>query len=225
MSIPRLLILLAIAGCATAPAAQRPAASGGGTAVPRPMPAGALSEPRADAFPSTYRPFPAHTTVIRNVHIFTGAGPLIRNGALLLQDGKVAAIGQSVTVPEGATVIDGQGKFVTPGLIDNGPGDAMSFNVRNIRQEAGNAVAYGLSWEDALRAITLVPAEVMGVANRVGAIAEGRNANIVIWSGDPFEFSSVAERVFVRGRESSTKSRQDLLTERYRTLPGAPYRP
>jgi imidazolonepropionase-like amidohydrolase len=114
---------------------------------------------------------------------------------------------------------------VTVILIGNGPGDASSFNVRNIRQEAGNAVAYGMSWEDALRAITIVPAEVMGVADRVGAIAVGRDANLAIWSGDPFEFSSVAERVFVRGREFTAKSRQDLLTERYRTLPGAPYRP
>ena len=44
-------------------------------------------------------------------------------------------------------------------LIGNGPGDPNTFNVRNLRQEAGNAVAYGMRWEDALRAITLTPAE------------------------------------------------------------------
>lgn len=114
---------------------------------------------------------------------------------------------------------------VTVVLVGNGPGDPGSFNVRNIRQEAGNAVAYGLSWEDALRAVTLAPAEVLGVAANIGALAAGRDANVVVWSGDPFEFSSVAEHVFVRGIESDRKSRQQLLTERYLTLPPSYYRP
>lgn len=114
---------------------------------------------------------------------------------------------------------------VTVVLIGNGPGDPASFNVRNIRQEAGNAVAYGLSWDDALRAITLTPAEVLGVAGEVGALAAGRDANVVVWSGDPFEFGSVAEQVFVRGRTFTTKSRQQMLTERYMTLPPAYRRP
>lgn len=104
-------------------------------------------------------------------------------------------------------------------LIGNGPGDPASFNVRNIRQEAGNAVAYGLPWNDALRAITLTPAEVLGVADSVGSIASGRVANVVIWSGDPFEFASQAEHVFVRGAEYTAPSRQEQLIERYRTLP------
>lgn len=108
---------------------------------------------------------------------------------------------------------------VSVALIGNGPGDEDSFNVRNIRQEAGNAVAYGLPWNDALRAVTLAPAEMFGVADRVGSLQAGREANVVVWSADPFEFSSVAEHVFVRGRESTTPSRQDELERRYRTLP------
>jgi imidazolonepropionase-like amidohydrolase len=75
--------------------------------------------PNADPFPSTYVPYPARTTVIRNVNIFTAAGPLIRNGAILLQNGKVAAVGQTVDAPPDALVIDGAGKYVTPGIIDN----------------------------------------------------------------------------------------------------------
>lgn len=100
-------------------------------------------------------------------------------------------------------------------LIGNGPGDPGTFNVRNLRQEAGNAVAYGMSWDDALRAITLIPAEVLGISDQVGTLAVGRDANLVVWSGDPFEFMSNAEHVLVRGRESTVKSRQQLLTERY----------
>ena len=94
-----------------------------------------------------------------------------------------------------------------------------AFNVRNIRQEAGNAVAYGMTWDDALRAVTLAPAEAFGVANQVGSIQAGRDANIVVWSGDPFEFSTTAERVFIRGVDVKAPSRQDMLIERYKTLP------
>jgi imidazolonepropionase-like amidohydrolase len=105
-------------------------------------------------------------------------------------------------------------------LIGNaGNGDEETFNVRNLKQEAGNAIAYGMSWEEALRAITLTPAEVFGVADRIGSLQPGRDANVVIWNGDPFEFASQAERVFVLGREYPELDRQQLLTERYRTLP------
>lgn len=120
----RLALALALAGCASAPAAQapQPATSSGGASAPATSASnfvpGALSRPNADPFPSTYRPFPSRPTVIRNVNIYTAAGPLIRNGAILIQDGKVAAIGATVNAPANAVVIDGQGKYVTPGLID-----------------------------------------------------------------------------------------------------------
>jgi Imidazolonepropionase and related amidohydrolases len=76
-----------------------------------------------------------------------------------------------------------------------------------------------MSWDDALRSVTLTPAEVFGVADRVGSLQAGRDGNVVIWSGDPFEFSTVAEHVYVRGREYTAPDRQQLLTERYKHLP------
>ena len=91
--------------------------------------------------------------------------------------------------------------------------------MRNVRYEAGNAVAYGMDWNAALRAITLTPAEIFGVADRVGSLQVGKLADVVIWSGDPFEFASQPERVFVRGVQVTTPSRQDLLEQRYKTLP------
>jgi imidazolonepropionase-like amidohydrolase len=91
--------------------------------------------------------------------------------------------------------------------------------IGNLKQEAGNAVAYGMTWDDALRAVTLVPAEIFGVADRVGSLQAGREGNVVVWSGDPFEFTTRAEHVFVRGHEYTDKTRQDLLMERYRNLP------
>ncbi len=147
-----------------------------------------------------------------NVPVFTGAMNNI--------PGDFSSLGQR---QENAAMLRAAGVKVV--LIGNGPGDPDAFNVRNIRQEAGNAVAYGMSWDDALRAITLSAAEVLGVTERVGSLAAGRDANVVVWSGDPFEFASNAERVYVRGMMITTKSRQDQLTERYRNLPAAPYRP
>ena len=106
-------------------------------------------------------------------------------------------------------------------LIGNaGGGDEEAFNVRNLRQEAGNAVSYGMTWDDALRAVTLAPAEFFGAGDRVGSLQPGREGNVVVWTGDPFEFTTRAEHVFVRGREYHEKTRQDLLIERYRNLPG-----
>jgi imidazolonepropionase-like amidohydrolase len=92
-----------------------------------------------------------------------------------------------------------------------------TFNVRNVKQQAGNAVAYGLPWAEALRAVTLAPAEAFGVADGIGTLAVGKVANVVVWSGDPFEFATRAEHVFVRGVEQTGKTRQDLLMERYKT--------
>ena len=90
--------------------------------------------------------------------------------------------------------------------------------MRNVKQHAGNAVAYGLPWAEALRAVTLAPAEAFGVADAIGSLAVGRAANVVVvWSGDPFEFATRAEHVFIEGVEQTGKARQDLLMERYRT--------
>lgn len=109
---------------------------------------------------------------------------------------------------------------VTVVIVGNaGGGDEEAFNVRNVRFEAGNAVAYGMSREDALRAITLTPAEVFGVADRIGSLQPGKDADVVIWSGDPFEFATQPEHVFIRGREVRGPTRQDLLEQRYKSLP------
>ncbi len=92
-------------------------------------------------------------------------------------------------------------------------------NTRDLRQQAGNAVATGMSWEQALRAVTLTPAEVLGVADRYGSLEVGKVANVVVWTGDPFEFSTGVDHVYIRGREIPLRSRQTQLLERYRTLP------
>jgi imidazolonepropionase-like amidohydrolase len=141
------------------------------------------------------------------IPVFTGAMNNIPGG--------FAALGQR---QENAALLRKAG--VPVALIGNaGGGDEEAFNVRNLKQEAGNAVAYGMSWDDALRAVTLAPAEFFGVADRIGSLQTGRVGNVVVWSADPFEFSTRAEHVFVRGREYRERTRQDLLTDRYKALP------
>ena len=97
-------------------------------------------------------------------------------------------------------------------------GGENNFRVRTIRQHAGNAVANGLPWAEALRAVTLTPAEIFGADDRMGSLQPGREATLVIWDGDPFELATRAEHVFIRGRESNEPSREQRLLERY--LPG-----
>lgn len=108
---------------------------------------------------------------------------------------------------------------VSVAIVGNGAGDEGGYNVRNLRYEAGNAVAYGMSWDDALRAITLAPAEILGVSDKVGSLAVGKAANVVIWTGDPFEYATQPERVFVGGKDTRVTTRQEMLTARYRSFP------
>ena len=91
-------------------------------------------------------------------------------------------------------------------------------NARNLRQEAGNAISNGLDRDAALRAVTLEPARVWGVADRVGSLEVGKDADLVVWSGDPFELTTGAEHVFIAGHEMSRDTRQKQLFEKYRVI-------
>jgi imidazolonepropionase-like amidohydrolase len=89
---------------------------------------------------------------------------------------------------------------------------------RLLTQYAGNAVANGLPHGAALLALTRNPAEIYGIDDRVGTLAPGRDADIVIWSGDPFEVMHAPTHVFIQGEDVPLISRQIRLRERYRNL-------
>jgi imidazolonepropionase-like amidohydrolase len=93
--------------------------------------------------------------------------------------------------------------------------DDTAHYARKIRQAAGNAVANGLPWEDGLAGLTRVPAEAFGVADRIGTIAVGKRADLVLWTGDPLEVSTVAAQVWFDGRAIPMRSRQTELRDRY----------
>ena len=87
-----------------------------------------------------------------------------------------------------------------------------------LRQEVGNAISHGLDRDAALQSVTSVAARVWGVADRTGSLEIGKDADVVVWSGDPFELTTAAEHVFIRGREMSKATRQTELLKKYRTI-------
>jgi imidazolonepropionase-like amidohydrolase len=92
---------------------------------------------------------------------------------------------------------------------------------RNLAFNAGQSVAYGLSKEDALRAITLDAAKVLGVDDRTGSIEEGKDANIVVCEGDILDMrTSIVDAAFIQGRKVSLEDKQTQLYHRYMTKYG-----
>ena len=85
--------------------------------------AGCGDEPQTSAaaklpFPSTYKALPSKPTLLKNATLLIGNGERIDNGSVLLQDGKIVAVGTELSAPDGAEIIDAAGKWVTPGIID-----------------------------------------------------------------------------------------------------------
>jgi len=93
--------------------------------------------------------------------------------------------------------------------------DPEPHNIRKVRQAAGIAVAHGLPSDVALAALTRNPAEIFGVGATNGSLERGRPADLVLWSGDPLEVSTLADRVFIQGQAQVMRSRQTELRDRY----------
>jgi imidazolonepropionase-like amidohydrolase len=85
--------------------------------------------------------------------------------------------------------------------------------------EAAQAVAFGLAWEDGLRAITEWPAEILGLGERLGTIEPGKLANLVVTDGDPLEIRTQVRHVLVRGAVVDLATKHTRSYERYRSRP------
>jgi len=96
-------------------------------------------------------------------------------------------------------------------------------NARKLRQLAGNAVANGLPYEAGLAAMTVNPAIVFELGEGTGTLESGSRADLVLWSDDPLDVTSVADQVVIDGRMVPMVSRQTLLRDRY--LPRNPGTP
>lgn len=88
-----------------------------------------------------------------------------------------------------------------------------------MRYNAGVAVSRGLPYAAAIEALTLAPARIFGVADRIGSIAPGKSADLVIWDGDPLEPLTQPKAIFVNGREQPLESRATELAKRYAAKP------
>jgi imidazolonepropionase-like amidohydrolase len=88
-------------------------------------------------------------------------------------------------------------------------------NVRNLPYNAGFAAAYGLGKEEALRAVTIVPAELFGVADKLGSIEVGKNANLFVSDGDPFETKTNILHLFIGGWKIPLVNRQTELYDEF----------
>ena len=90
-----------------------------------------------------------------------------------------------------------------------------SHNTRNLPDQAGYATAFGLPYEEALKAITINPAEIWGVADKLGSLEVGKTANLVVANGDPLDVKTDVKRVFIEGREIPMTDRQTRLRDEY----------
>lgn len=93
--------------------------------------------------------------------------------------------------------------------------DDGNLNYRNLPYHAGFAAAYGMGREEALKAITIVPAEIFGVADKLGSIEQGKNATLFICNGDPFETKTQVSNVFIDGWQIPMQSRQTLFYDEF----------
>ena len=99
-------------------------------------------------------------------------------------------------------------------IASNGRG--AETNERNVGYEAGLAAGYGLPKEEALKAVTLYPAQILGVADRLGSLEKGKAATLIVTNGDPLDFPTQVETAFVDGRKIDLSNRQTRLRDKYR---------
>ncbi|MBI4552518.1 MAG: amidohydrolase family protein [Candidatus Latescibacteria bacterium] len=92
---------------------------------------------------------------------------------------------------------------------------STAHQVRNLPYIAAQSVAYGLSPETALRAVTITTANILGVADRLGSLEAGKVANIVVWDGDPLQIRSHVKHLIIAGKEVPLDTRQTWLRDRY----------
>jgi len=94
-----------------------------------------------------------------------------------------------------------------------------TWNERNLPFQAGMAVAYGLPEDEALKAITLYPARILGIADRAGSLEVGKDATLIVTDGDPLENSTHVERAFIQGRQIDLSDKQKTLYAKYKQKP------
>jgi imidazolonepropionase-like amidohydrolase len=99
-------------------------------------------------------------------------------------------------------------------IASNGRGGET--NERNVGYEAGLAAGYGLPKEEALKAVTIYPAQILGVSDCLGSLEKGKAATLIVTNGDPLDFPTQVESAFIDGRKIDLSNRQTRLRDKYR---------
>jgi imidazolonepropionase-like amidohydrolase len=87
--------------------------------------------------------------------------------------------------------------------------------VRNLPYQAATAVAFGLPQDEALKAITINPAQIWGAGDQLGSLEKDKSADLMVTTGDPLEIQTQVKHVFIRGQEIELSSRQTRLYDKY----------
>ena len=151
--------------------------------------------------------------------IFTGVSEGYRVTKELAESGISVVVGPVLSIP-GRTSASYDIAYKNPSIMMKA-GIKVAIrtneteNVRNLPFNAGFAAAYGMGIEDALKAITIVPAEIFGVADQLGSIEQGKVANVFVSDGDPFETKTQIEHLFISGYNVPIESRHTLLYEEF----------
>ena len=92
---------------------------------------------------------------------------------------------------------------------------------RRLGQQAANAVAHGLAYDEALKAVTIYPAQIFGLSDQLGTLENGKIANIIVTNGDPLELTTDVRYLFIKGQLTSTDNRHKSEYEKYLNRPKA----
>src|SRR5207253_2368370 len=173
-------VLVLLAGCASAGARTTT------TSAPPPAPAAPAAASQETAgvigpqYPSTYQRHPNPPVLIRNASIMTAAGQEIQGGSILFKDGRIVSVGTSVQAPSDAVVVDGTGKWVTPGVIDTHSHIGVYAAPGTFAESAGNEATRPGSAAVARRAWATWPAIAKHSSRRRRIGSSGTNGTRII---------------------------------------------
>jgi imidazolonepropionase-like amidohydrolase len=155
--------------------------------------------------------------------ILSGGTEARKVAALLKEKGIPVILGPVLRLPQGEDEPYDEPFTAAKALHEAGVKFALqtndSSNVRNLPYHAAMSAAFGLPKAEALKALTISPAEIWGVADQVGSIEVGKLANLVVWDGDPLEIRSQVRHLFIKGKQVPLTSKHTELYDRYRNRP------
>jgi imidazolonepropionase-like amidohydrolase len=106
--------------------------------------------------------------------------------------------------------------------ISDGGSGFGAMNARNLGYNAAMAAAYGLSRDEALKSVTLYPAQILGIADQLGSIETGKIADVIVTNGDPLDITTQIEQVYIAGKPTSMETRHTRLFHQYDARPRGP---